>query len=82
MLTIKTEIGNFGDWHSVYMEMVNTNTNKVLVNCSYCFQHIGTYELTLADVQTLDNDNLLDDDTVDTIKKFVQAVKQLTERNN
>ena len=82
MLTIKTKIGNFGDWHSLYMEMVNTNTNKILVECSYCFQHIGTIILTLSDVKALANDDLIDDDTLKTIENFVQAFKKIHSEEN
>ena len=82
MLTIKTEIGNFGDWHSLYMEMINTGTDRVKAECSYCFQHIATINLTLNNVKLLESDLLLDDDIIDTVQKFVQAVKQLAEKNN
>ena len=82
MLTIKTEIGNFGDWHSLYMEMINTGTDRVKAECSYCFQHIATITLTLNDVKLLESESLLDDETVDTVQKFVHAVQQLLEKNN
>ena len=82
MLTIKTEIGSFGDWHSLYMEMINTGTDRVKAECSYCFQHIATINLTLNNVKLLESDLLLDDDIIDTVQKFVQAVKQLAEKNN
>lgn len=82
MLTIKTDIGNFGDWHSLYMEMVNTNTDKVLANCSYCFQHIATINLTLSDVEALESDKLIDDNTLKTIENFVQAFKKIHNEEN
>lgn len=77
MFSIDTNIGSFIDWRSLYLEMKATNTSTVKAECSYCFERIAILTLTLDDVQTLASDDLLDDDIINTIQNFVQAVKQL-----
>lgn len=77
MFDIKTNIGNFGDWNSLYQEMKYTNTNIVTVECSYCFQHIATLTLTLADAELLASEKLLDAELIKAIKNFVKAAKEL-----
>ena len=82
MFNIKTNIGSFTDWHSLYLEMKHTGIDTVRAECSYCFQHITTINLTLADVQLLDSDSLQDNDTLKTIENFVQAFKKIHNEEN
>ena len=66
MFDIKTNIGNFGDWNSLYQEMKYTNNNTIIADCSYCFQHIATITLTLSDAEL-----------IKTIENFVTVAKEL-----
>ena len=77
MFDIRTEIGNFGDWKSLYLEMKYTGTEKVKADCSYCGDPIAKIELTLADAELLASDRLLDKYIIDTIENFVKAAKNL-----
>lgn len=77
MFDIRTEIGNFGEWRSVFLEMKYTGTEKVKAECSYCGDHIATVELNLEEVEQLASDKLLDKDIIDTIENFVKAAKKL-----
>lgn len=77
MFDIKTNIGNFGDWNSLYQEMKYTNTNTIIADCSYCFQHIATVSLTLSDAELLASGKLLDEELIKTIENFVSAAKEL-----
>lgn len=77
MFDIKTNIGNFGDWNSLYLEMKYTNTNTVIADCSYCFKHIATVTLNLNDVEVLASGKLLDAELIKTIENFVAAAKEL-----
>lgn len=77
MFDIKTNIGNFGDWNSLYLEMKYTNTTTVTADCSYCFKHIATVTLTLSDAELLASGKLLDKELIKTIENFVIAAKEL-----
>ena len=81
MFNIKTEINgivlNFGNFKDLYLEMKYTNTGEVIAKCSYCFNPICKIKLTLADVELLASDKLLDTDLIETIENFVRASKQM-----
>ena len=81
MFNIKTEIQgkilNFGTFKDLMLEMKYTNTDEVVVECSYIFSSLGRVRLTMADVELLASDKLLDKELVDTIENFVRASKEL-----
>lgn len=81
MFNIKVKINgdvlNFGTFKDLLLEMQYTNTKEVLVECSYCFNPIAKLQLTLADVELLASDKLLDQELIDTIENFVKATKKL-----
>ena len=81
MFNIKTKIGNetlnFGTFKDLMLEMQYTNTDVVLAECTYCFNLIGKLRLTLADVELLASDKLLDNELIETIENFVKATKNL-----
>nr|WP_302416963.1 hypothetical protein [uncultured Romboutsia sp.] len=77
MFDIKTDIGNFGDWKSLYLEMKYTDTKEVTAKCSYCFNEISSIKLTIKDVELLASDKLLDEDLIKIIEGFVKAAKNL-----
>lgn len=81
MFNIITEINgivlNFGNFKDLYLEMKYTNTGEVIAECSYCFNPICKIKLTLADVELLVSDKLLDKELIDTIENFVRASKQM-----
>lgn len=81
MFNIKTKIGNetlnFGTFKDLMLEMQYTNTDVVLVECTYCFNPIAKLRLTLADVELLASDKLLDNELIETIENFVKATKEL-----
>lgn len=68
---------HFGTFKYLYLEMQYTNTDEVIAECSYCFQRLSTVKLTLADVELLASDKLLDKDIIKTIEDFVRASKAL-----
>lgn len=81
MFNIKTIINNqvlnFGSFKDLYLEMQYTNTDQVMAECTYCFNPIAKIKLTLADVELLASDKLLDDEIINTIENFVKATKNL-----
>lgn len=81
MFNIKTKIGNetlnFGTFKDLMLEMQYTNTDVVLVECTYCFNPIAKLRLTLSDVELLASDKLLDAELIETIENFVKATKEL-----
>lgn len=81
MFNIKTKIGNetlnFGTFKDLMLEMQYTNTDVVLVECTYCFNPITKLRLTLVDVELLASDKLLDNELIETIENFVKATKEL-----
>lgn len=83
MFNIRTEINgdilNFGNFKDLYLEMQYTNTDVVLAECTYCFNLIGKLRLTLADVELLESDKLLDKELIETIENFVRASKKVIE---
>lgn len=74
---IKGEYLNFGTFKDLMLEMKYTNTDHVVVECSYCFAPLGKVRLTLADVELLASDKLLDEELVEIIENFVKAAKNL-----
>lgn len=68
---------HFGTFKDLYLEMKYTNTDYVIAECSYCFNPISKVKLTLADVELLASDKLLDRDIIKTIENFVRAAKKL-----
>ena len=68
---------HFGTFKDLYLEMRYTNTDYVIAECSYCFQRLSTVKLTIADVELLASDKLLDKDIIKTIEGFVRASKAL-----
>lgn len=74
---INNDVLNFGSFKDLYLEMQYTNTNVVLAECTYCFNPIAKLQLTLADVELLSSDKLLDNELIDTIENFVKATKEL-----
>ena len=81
MFNIKTKIGNetlnFGTFKDLMLEMQYTNTDVVLVECTYCFNPIAKLRLTLSDVELLASDKLLDQELISIIENFVKATKNL-----
>lgn len=81
MFNIKTIINNqvlnFGTFKDLYLEMQYTNTDVVIAECTYCFNPIAKIKLTLADVELLASEKLLDDEIIKTIENFVRATKEL-----
>lgn len=81
MFNIKTNINNqvlnFGTFKDLYLEMQYTNTDYVIAECTYCFNPIAKVKLTLADVELLASEKLLDDEIINTIENFVKASKKL-----
>lgn len=68
---------HFGTFKDLYLEMQYTNTDYVIAECTYCYERLSTVKLTLADVELLASDKLLDKDIINTIEGFVAAAKKL-----
>lgn len=68
---------HFGTFKDLYLEMKYTNTDEVIAECTYCFNPVMKVKLTIADVELLASDRLLDDDIIKTIEGFVAAAKNM-----
>lgn len=75
--TINNQVLNFGTFKDLYLEMKYTNTSEVMAECTYCFNPVIKIKLTLADVELLASEKLLDDEIINTIENFVRATKKL-----
>lgn len=71
MFNIETEIGNFGNFKDLYLEMKYTGTKEVNAKCTYCFDNIGELKkLTIEELERLAAKNQLDNETNEIIKKL------------
>lgn len=70
MFNIKTQIGNFGTFKDLYLEMKYTNTNTVDAECTYCFEPVGKVKISKDELERLAEKNMLDDDTNTIINHF------------
>lgn len=76
-VNIQSDVLHFGTFKDLYLEMQFTNTDEIIAECTYCFNPIAKIKLTLADVELLASDKLLDDEIIKTIENFVKATKNL-----
>lgn len=70
MFNIETEIGNFGSFKDLYLEMKYTGTQKVHCVFTYCFDPEGEFDLTLEELEDYAAKNILDEDTSKIIREF------------
>ena len=70
MFNIETEIGNFGSFKDLYLEMKYTGTQKVHCNCSHCFAPVGEFDLTIEELERYAEKNILDEETSKIIRDF------------
>ncbi len=71
MFNIKTQIGNFGSFKDLYLEMKYTNTNEVDAECTYCFEPVcGKLKISKEELEKLAKKNMLDSDTNKIINHF------------
>lgn len=71
MFNIKTQIGNFGTFKDLYLEMKYTNTNEVDAECTYCFEPVsGKLKISKEELEKLAKKNMLDSDTNKIINHF------------